>query len=105
MYFVGVIGDQISIVDLHLGPWLARVAYLCGGLASDNGDTIVAKIEKRVGNGFVLPQSFEAVAVPDLSKDASPETTPGAKKSKLSVLWDELRPRPSWEKVYGNALH
>lgn len=98
------LGDQISIVDLHLGPWLARVAYLCGGLASDDGDTITAKIETRVG--FVLPRSFEAVTVPlTVAEDPSLEITPGAKKSKLSILWDELKIRPSWKKVYGDALH
>ena len=99
-----IIGDQISIVDLHLGPWLARVAYLCGGLASDDGDTIIAKIETRVG--FVLPRSLEAVTVPlTVAEDPSLEITPGAKKSKLSILWDELKIRPSWKKVYGDALH
>ncbi|KAH8120159.1 hypothetical protein DFH11DRAFT_1558649 [Phellopilus nigrolimitatus] len=99
------LGDQISIVDLHLGPWLARVANDCEGLATDSGDTIVAKIEKRVGNNFTLPKNFQSIISPDLGADPSLNITPGAKRAKLAAFWDEMKGRSSWKKVYGDKLH
>lgn len=102
---LGFSGDQISIVDLHLAPWLARVASLCDGLHTDSGDTIIAKIEARIGDGFVLPKTFQAVVAPDLTADPSLEITPGAKRVKLAAFWDEIKARSSWKKVYGEGLY
>ncbi|THH11191.1 hypothetical protein EW145_g792 [Phellinidium pouzarii] len=99
------LGDQISIVDLHLGPWLAHIALLCDGVPSDSGDTIVAKIETRVGNGFTLPKTFQTFVSSELGADPSLEITPGAKRSKLAAFWDEMKVRPSWKKIYGEKLH
>lgn len=98
-------GDQISITDLHLGPWLARIAFLSGGLASDTGDAIVTKIEQRVGDNFALPKDFQTFISPDLNADPSLTITPGAKRAKLAAFWDEMKMRPSWKKVYGDKLH
>ena len=89
-------GDQISIVDLHLGPWLARIVTLCDGLPTDDGDTIVSKIEARIGDGFTLPKDFQTVVSPDLNTDPSLQITPGAKRVKLAVFWDEATRRASW---------
>lgn len=102
---IRILGDQISIVDLHLGPWLARVASLCDGLHTDSGDTIIAKIESRIGDGFVLPKNYQSVISPDLAVDPSQEITPGAKRVKLAAFWDEMKERPSWKKVYADNLH
>ncbi|EJD04111.1 uncharacterized protein FOMMEDRAFT_140176 [Fomitiporia mediterranea MF3/22] len=100
------LGDQVSIVDLHLAPWLARIAFLCDGLTSDDGDTIVAKIETRIGGGFTLPKDFQSVASPTPNQvpDPSLEITPGAKRVKLAAFWDEMKQRSSWKKVYGESL-
>ena len=105
-------GDQISIVDLHLGPWLARVAYLAGAEPNESGDTVIAKIEARVGADFALPKSFQTVVVPkDPAAAAADEgaaalqVAPGAKRVKLAAFWDEMKIRPSWKKVYGEKLH
>ena len=100
-----ILGDQISIVDLHLGPWLARIVTLCEGLPTDDGDTIISKIEASIGDGFTLPKDFQTVASPDLTTDPSLQITPGAKRTKLAAFWDEITRRASWKKVYGEGLH
>ena len=97
-------GDQVSIVDLHLAPWLSRVAALCDGTAADGGDAIIAKIETRIGSGFILPRDFTSNAAPDMAADPALEITPGAKRAKLAAFWDEMKGRSSWQKVYGNGL-
>ncbi|KAL5535377.1 hypothetical protein ACEPAF_3471 [Sanghuangporus sanghuang] len=99
------LGDQISIVDLHLGPWLARIAALCGGLATDNGDVIISKIESRIGDRFALPKDFQQIVAPELGADPFLQITPGAKRVKLAVFWDEMKGRASWMKVYRDGLH
>ena len=71
-------GDQYSIADLHLAGWLARVAKLAGGTNSDDGPTIVKKLEAYIGSEF--------------------------KGEKLSGFWDAVRERKSWQKVYGGGL-
>lgn len=98
-------GDQVSIVDLHLGPWVARIASLCGAVAADNGDTVIAKIEQRIGDRFALPKDFAQIASPELGADPSLQITPGAKRVKLAVFWDEMKGRASWMKVYRDGLH
>lgn len=90
---------------MHLGPWLARIASLAGSVASDNGDTIVAKIEARVGDGFAFSKDFLSTIVPDLDADPTLVPMPGAKRVKLAAFWDEMKLRPSWIKVYGESLH
>jgi glutathione S-transferase len=74
-------GDQYSIADLHLAGWLARVAKLAGGTCSDDGHTVVKKLEEYIGGGF---------------KD---------EESKLGGFWDAVRERKSWQKVYGAGLY
>jgi len=98
------LGDQISIVDLHLGPWIARVAFLCGCSSSDGGDVVVAKIEGRIGDGFALPKNFQTIVAPDLSADPTLAATPGAKRSKLAAFWDEMIARPSWKGIFSQGL-
>lgn len=95
-------GDQISVADLHLAPWLVRVALLCGASASDGGDAVIAKIEQRIGDNFVLPKDFQTINV---NADPMLATTPGAKRAKLAAFWDEMRVRQSWKKAYGDQLH
>ncbi|EJD04112.1 uncharacterized protein FOMMEDRAFT_155240 [Fomitiporia mediterranea MF3/22] len=79
------------IADQHVAPWLTYIAFLCDGLASDNGDIIVTKIETRIGGSFTLPEDGQSGTSPKL----------GAKRVKLAVFWDEMKQRSSRKKVYG----
>jgi len=99
------LGEQFSIADLHLAPWLARIAFLTGCSASESGDSVVAKLEARIGDNFTFPKDFIAMAAPDLNADPALAITPGAKRAKLAAFWDEMKIRPSWKKAYGDELH
>lgn len=84
------------------------MAYLSDASPTDNGDTVIAKIEVRVGGGFALPKSFQTIVVPKnpaAAEGTELQLTPGAKRAKLAAFWDEMRIRPSWSKVYGEKLH
>jgi len=92
------LGDQFSIADLHLGGWLSRVAKLVGATKDDDGSTVVSKLEKHIGGGFVLPRDF-------ITEQARRENTKVDKLTKLGAFWDALRERPSWKKVYEAGLY
>ncbi|TFK41184.1 hypothetical protein BDQ12DRAFT_679037 [Crucibulum laeve] len=87
------LGDQLSVSDLHLAGWLATVVKLAGGAVTDNGNTVISKLEEYIGNGFGLPKDFES------TKDGSRPP-----QSKLAAFWDAVRERPSWKKVYREGL-
>jgi glutathione S-transferase len=99
------LGDQISLADMQLGPWLARVAAISGVDVSDTGAVALAKIEARVGSGFVLPRDFESPAETQRTPTAGIEPPVPAKQARLAAFWDAIRERPSWQKVYGSGLH
>ncbi|KAF9270193.1 hypothetical protein L218DRAFT_952377 [Marasmius fiardii PR-910] len=92
------LGEQLSIADLHLGPWLARVGKLAGATAADDGNAAIEKLEKHVGNGFTLPRGNLPL---DLMKTDGGRT---ASRCKLAAFWDVMRERPSWKKVYADGL-
>ena len=96
-------GDQLSITDLHLGPWFIHVASLLGCSLADDGDEVLTRLEARIGNQFAFPRNFQLLAVPDLHSNPTEEVSLGEKRAKLAVYWDVLRARPSWKKVYGIA--
>lgn len=75
------LGDQISIADLHLSAWLARIASLVDGSAGDDGKTIVKKLGNAIG-----------------------EETVEERRTKIGTFWDEVRERESWKKVYGTGV-
>ncbi|TFK57100.1 hypothetical protein OE88DRAFT_1670814 [Heliocybe sulcata] len=95
------LGDQLSLADLHLGAWLARLVTLAGGDISDKGDVAIGKLEKHIGNGFALPKDFQWTPA---RRDDTSEVKPVV-QSKLAAFWDAVRERPSWKKVYANGLH
>ena len=70
---------------------------LCGGTNSDDGDTIVKKLEGYIGGGFTVPRDF-------LTDEAIQEGVEVDKQSKLGAFWDAVRVRPSWQKVYRGGL-
>ncbi|KAJ8595902.1 hypothetical protein M405DRAFT_856910 [Rhizopogon salebrosus TDB-379] len=89
-----VLGDQVSIADLHLGAWLSHLVRLAGGGSFDDGDTAIKRLEKHIGNGFVLPEDF-------LSSAFNPFTEGKAVlKSRLAAFWDAMGARPSWKRAY-----
>jgi len=101
------LGEQISIVDLHLAAWLCELVILSGGSVRDSGTVAIARLEEHVGGGFALAKD---VAPPQLapvprsmgSEGPAPASTASAPKSKLAVLWDALAARTSWQKVLSN---
>ncbi|PWY97111.1 hypothetical protein BCV70DRAFT_203164 [Testicularia cyperi] len=79
--FVGpfALGDQISLADLHVIPWLARILAVSQGLAPDADplaslDSIIAAHGAKLG-------------------------------PKIREFWQAFSTRPSFEKVYGSGLH
>ncbi|KAL0951225.1 hypothetical protein HGRIS_007946 [Hohenbuehelia grisea] len=88
-----VLGDQLSIADLHLAPWLARVIDIVGGSDAEDGAAVVAKIEARIGQGFSLPKDFH-------TESERQGVTQAEGQSKLAAFWDAIRERPSWKKVH-----
>jgi len=89
--FIGpfALGEQVSIVDVHLAAWLHELVILSGGSTRDSGAEAMARLEKHVGGGFTF------------AKDAAPSTTTVG-EGKLAVVWETLASRPSWRKVFGD---
>ncbi|RPD62892.1 hypothetical protein L227DRAFT_572760 [Lentinus tigrinus ALCF2SS1-6] len=100
-----VLGDQLSVADLHLAAWLARIASLSGASASDDGNAAVAKIEAHVGDGFSLDREFSVAEARRRAGIPVTGVEPTERQSKLAAFWDAVKERPSWKKVYGEGLH
>ncbi|TFK77122.1 hypothetical protein BDN72DRAFT_953597 [Pluteus cervinus] len=75
-----VLGDQVSLADLHLAGWLGRVLWVVQARAEDDGKTAVNKLRKAAG----LEELGEC---------------------KLAAFWDAVKERASWKKVYGAGLY
>ncbi|SPO32777.1 uncharacterized protein UTRI_05718_B [Ustilago trichophora] len=73
------LGDQISLADLHVIPWLARIAAIASGLAKSDD--------------------------PIKSLDAVLEGFGGKVGEKVKGLWTTFGERESFKAVYGEALH
>ncbi|RDX55810.1 hypothetical protein OH76DRAFT_1396154 [Lentinus brumalis] len=100
-----VLGDQVSVADLHLAAWLARIASLSGASVSDDGNTAVAKIEAHVGDSFSLSREFSVAEARRRAGIPVTGVEPTERQSKLAAFWDAVKERPSWKKVYGEGLH
>ena len=118
-------GDQLSLADIHLAVWLARIAHLSGALPNDDGNTVIEKIGGLVGVQFVKDVSIaearrraglgSTVTFPGMGPDGKasgaasqaikPSTDKGLKQSKLATFWETIKERPSWKKVYEAGLH
>ncbi|KAH9081630.1 hypothetical protein EDB83DRAFT_2333937 [Lactarius deliciosus] len=98
------LGEQISIVDVHLAAWLHELVTLSGGDTRDNGIAAISKLEVHVGGGFTLAKdAVTAVPATTPRSSSNPVTSATATeppKPKLAVLWDTLTERPSWQKVF-----
>ncbi|EEB96612.1 hypothetical protein MPER_04226 [Moniliophthora perniciosa FA553] len=98
MIEAGLIGEQVSIADLHLGAWLARIVKLAGASAADDGNAVIEKVEKHVGGGYTIPRVVLPVDLMRMEGDRP------VSRSKLAALWDTLKERQSWKKVYAQGL-
>jgi glutathione S-transferase len=119
------LGDQLSLADIHLAVWLARIAHLSGALPSEDGNSVIEKIEGLVGTKFAKDISIvearrragldSAVKLPGagadekangaVSQTIQPSTDKGSRQSRLAAFWETIKERPSWKKVYEAGLH
>jgi len=100
-----VLGDQISVADMHLAAWIARLGALVGATPTDTGAVVIAKLEAKIGGGFTLPKDF--AALPDIQRTptAGVEAVAEVPISKLGAFWDAFSQRASWKKWYEGGLH
>jgi hypothetical protein len=91
---IALLGDQLSLADLHLAAWLALLVRIVGGSAADQGALAIAKLEAHVTPGerffrlrvpavwinvcsdgsLVLPKDFTVTPVQDTPTiDATPD--------------------------------
>ncbi|KAH9919087.1 uncharacterized protein B0H18DRAFT_1029102 [Fomitopsis serialis] len=102
------LGDQLSLADLHLAAWLARLVSLAGGTLTDDGAVAIGKLEVHVGGaggGFALAKDF---SVAEARRRAGlPVSDPESheRQNRLAAFWDAVRERPSFKKVYKDGLH
>jgi len=98
-------GDQISIADVHAAAWLTWVVHLSGGSVEDSGCVAIEKLQEHVGDGFSLPKDTSPLVITDaLEVSDTTVPIPSTPQVKLSIFWDALKIRPSWNKIYGNRM-
>jgi hypothetical protein len=68
---------------------MTRLVTQVGGTSSDDGRTVVKKIEEHFGDVLVVPKDHQVG---------------GRKDSKLAMFWDAIKERPSWKKIYKTGL-
>lgn len=98
-------GDQLSIADLHLAAWFARVAWLVGAQVADDGNTVVSKVEGHVGDSFNLPKDFSVAEARRRAGLPAVNVPATERQARLAAFWDAIKERPSWKKVYRDELH
>ncbi|SJX65343.1 uncharacterized protein SRS1_15614 [Sporisorium reilianum f. sp. reilianum] len=74
------LGDQLSLADLHVVPWLARIGAIATGLHHGDGEPL---------------DKIDAVVAADGAKVGD----------KVRALWTVFSERASFKAVYGDGLH
>ncbi|KIJ68479.1 hypothetical protein HYDPIDRAFT_82366 [Hydnomerulius pinastri MD-312] len=92
------LGDQVSIVDIHLSVWLGHIVKLSGGSLSDSGDTAIKKVEQYINTGFALPEDYTPTSAFAGGKEKA------IRRRRLAAFWDAMRGRSSWVKVHASGL-
>lgn len=75
-----LLGGQLSLVDLHVGAWLARILAVSEGLA---------------GNGAKGLEALQSMVAQD----------GGNVGPRVKAYWEALMGRPSFQEVYKDGLH
>ncbi|CAL1695731.1 unnamed protein product [Somion occarium] len=94
------LGDQLSIADLHLAAWLARIAKLSGANAAEDGNTVTRKIEAHIG-GFKLPKDFSVTEARRRAGLPTADIQSTERQNRFAAFWDAMKERPSWKKCGG----
>ena len=63
------------------------------------------KIEAHVGNGFSLPKDFSVAEARRRAGLPALNVPPNERQSRFAAVWDAIKERPSWKKVYTEGLH
>ncbi|KZT65595.1 hypothetical protein DAEQUDRAFT_697049 [Daedalea quercina L-15889] len=99
------LGDQVSLADLHLAAWLARLVSLSGGTLADDGTTVIGKLEAHVGDGFTLVKDFSVAEARRRAGLTVTDPESNERCNRLAAFWDAVKERPSFKKVYKDGLH
>lgn len=78
-----MLGDQLSLADLHVGAWLTRLVHLASdgaGADATNWPDLLAKLSTRAGADFKVGP-------------------------KITAFWTEIIGRDAFKKVYAQGLH
>jgi glutathione S-transferase len=78
-----MLGDQLSLADLHVGVWLARIVHLAAGekgADSTNWPDLLPKLSGPIGEDFKVGP-------------------------KVTSFWTEIIARDAFKKVYADGLH
>jgi hypothetical protein len=107
------LGDQISLADLHVVPWLARLMAIACQLEGEK-DEVVA-LEKALAHECLQSNAF---AKQGLGAKVRPIPLPCSKplptlflythsslSYQITAYWTNVKARPSFEAVYGSGLH
>lgn len=95
----------MSIADLHLAAWLARIAQLSGAEVGDDGNTVILKIEGHIGNSFSLTKDFSVAEARRRAGLPATNISLTERQARLAAFWDAVKERASWKKVYADGLH
>lgn len=80
-----ILGGQISLVDLQVGAWLARVQAVAKGLYGDAKDSLDA-----------LDAALQWDGLGDAKQHVGPN---------VRAYWKHLMERPSFQEVYSDGVH
>lgn len=75
-----LLGEQISLADLHAGAWFARILAVAGATSLSDPEGSVAQLQNAIGGQTAVPAA-------------------------IVKYWATLAARESFQKVYADGLH